>query len=102
MSNSVSKTIKTAFAVVAIASGAGSLYYHDKGHNHGYTNPHHETIDAVAEAGKATDAQKDILVQSAVDSVTAVKSSNKMGVPLAVGVLGFMGMGAYRRKKGYE
>lgn len=89
------KQLRIAFAAVSLVGGVGAVGYMDRSHPHGLTSPYHETYDAVAKAGTATEAQKQILVQAAIQSNDDTRTANKFAAVLAVGLIG----GAVTRRR---
>ncbi len=89
------KQLRIAFATVALAGGIGTVAYTDKSHPHGFISPYHDTYDAVAKAGTATEAQKQVLVRAAVQSAEDTRTANKFAAVLGIGLIG----GAFTRRK---
>lgn len=72
----VLKSLRLSFVLATTVSAGGTFYHMDKSHYHGISNPYHDTIDTVYETGKATDAQKDELVEAAIQSGRDAEKSN--------------------------
>jgi|GEM_PF-1545007 hypothetical protein len=82
------KSLRLSFALATVVGAGGALYHLDSSHPHGVANPYHDTYDTVYENGKATEAQKETLVEAAIESGQDAAKSNYYAIGGGIGYLG--------------